>query len=225
LLGGWHGLLPPPVVALVAEAIVVLQGAQATAQGGRAPAWCSGWPTRWACWWRGRPVAGWRWRWSGSSGCHVLPATVVHFFAGTVGVPLLLLLARVVLLAVTLVLLRWQQSRARATPPTPAGGRPAEWSSPADSRVGRGRLDSLLPRLDRVVDWATKVDGDRRLGLVAIAADTGQLIAHAGLEHDPQRPDRAEFAVAVADRYQAAGWARSCSAGSSRRPSALGSCG
>jgi acetyltransferase len=56
-----------------------------------------------------------------------------------------------------------------------------------------------------VVGWATEVDNNRRLGLVAIAADTGQLIAHAGLERDPGQPDRAEFAVVIADRYQARG--------------------
>jgi hypothetical protein len=53
-----------------------------------------------------------------------------------------------------------------------------------------------------VVDWATEVDNDRRLGLVAIAADSGQLIAHAGVERDPRQPDRAEFAVVIADPYQ-----------------------
>ena len=50
----------------------------------------------------------------------------------------------------------------------------------------------------RVVDWATKVEDDRRLGLVAITANTGQVIAHAGLERDPGQPDRAEFAVVIA---------------------------
>jgi acetyltransferase len=56
-----------------------------------------------------------------------------------------------------------------------------------------------------VIDWATKVDNDRRLGLVAITADSGQLIAHAGLERDPRQPDRAEFAVTIADGYQGRG--------------------
>jgi acetyltransferase len=56
-----------------------------------------------------------------------------------------------------------------------------------------------------VVGWATEVDNNRRLGLVAIAADTGQFIAHAGLERDPGQPDRAEFAVVIADRYQGRG--------------------
>jgi GNAT superfamily N-acetyltransferase len=59
-----------------------------------------------------------------------------------------------------------------------------------------------------VVGWATKVDNDRRLGVVAIAADSGQLVAHAGLERDHRQPDRAEFAVAVADPYQGCGLGR-----------------
>jgi RimJ/RimL family protein N-acetyltransferase len=67
------------------------------------------------------------------------------------------------------------------------------------------RFFTVCPRLAKVVDWATKVDNDRRLGLVAIAADTGQLIAHAGLERDHHQPDRAEFALAIADPYQGRG--------------------
>jgi acetyltransferase len=67
------------------------------------------------------------------------------------------------------------------------------------------RFFTVCPRLDRVVDWATKVDNDRRLGVVAITADSGQLIAHTGLERDPRQPDRAEFAVAIADGYQGRG--------------------
>jgi GNAT superfamily N-acetyltransferase len=70
------------------------------------------------------------------------------------------------------------------------------------------RFFTVCPCLDSVVDWATQVDNDRRLGLVAIAADTGQLIAHAGLERDPRQPHRAEFAVAVADRHQGHGLGR-----------------
>jgi hypothetical protein len=42
------------------------------------------------------------------------------------------------------------------------------------------RIFTVCPRLDGVVDWATKVEDDRRLGLVAITANTGQVIAHAG---------------------------------------------
>ena len=70
------------------------------------------------------------------------------------------------------------------------------------------RFFSLCPRLDRVVGWASEVDNDRRLGVVAIAADTGQLIAHAGLERDHRQPDRAEFALVVADCYQGHGLGR-----------------
>jgi acetyltransferase len=67
------------------------------------------------------------------------------------------------------------------------------------------RFFSLCLRLDPVVGWATEVDNHRHLGVVAIAADSGQLIAHAGLERDSRRPDRAEFALVVADRYQGRG--------------------
>jgi GNAT superfamily N-acetyltransferase len=70
------------------------------------------------------------------------------------------------------------------------------------------RFFTVCPRLDRVVGWASEVDNDRRLGLVAIAADTGQLIAHAGLERGHRQPDRAEFALVVADRYQGRGLGR-----------------
>lgn len=67
------------------------------------------------------------------------------------------------------------------------------------------RFFTLCPRLDRVVGWATEVDNDRRLGVVAIAADSGQLIGHGGLKRDPRLPDRAAFALAVADCYQGRG--------------------
>jgi RimJ/RimL family protein N-acetyltransferase len=70
------------------------------------------------------------------------------------------------------------------------------------------RFFTVCPSLDRVVDWATNLENDRRLGLVAIAADSGQLIAHAGVERDPRQPDRAEFAVVIADRYQGRGLGR-----------------
>jgi hypothetical protein len=65
-----------------------------------------------------------------------LPAMVVHFLAGTVGVPLLMLLIGVVLVAVALVLLRWRQPRAQVTPPTPAGERSEERSGPSDFPTG-----------------------------------------------------------------------------------------
>lgn len=70
------------------------------------------------------------------------------------------------------------------------------------------RFFTLCPRLDRVVGWATEVDNDHRLGVVAVAADSGQLIAHAGLERDRHQPDRAEFALVIADPYQGRGLGR-----------------
>ena len=47
------------------------------------------------------------------------------------------------------------------------------------------RFFTTCPSLGRVVGWASGGDNDRRLGLVAIATDSGQLIAHAGLERYP----------------------------------------
>ena len=64
-----------------------------------------------------------------------LPATVVYFFADTVGVPVLLVLAGVGLLAITLVLLGRRPTRAQATA-TPASKQPEERSSPSDSPTG-----------------------------------------------------------------------------------------
>src|SRR5215207_7580739 len=68
VLAGWRRLLPPTVVALVAGGIVALQGRRPPRRAGRGPAWCSGWPARLGCWWRGRAVAAWPWQRSGSSG-------------------------------------------------------------------------------------------------------------------------------------------------------------
>jgi acetyltransferase len=70
------------------------------------------------------------------------------------------------------------------------------------------RFFTIRPGLDRVVGWATEVDDDRRLGVVAVAADSGQLIAQAGLERDSRQPDQAEFALVVADHYQDRGLSR-----------------
>jgi RimJ/RimL family protein N-acetyltransferase len=67
------------------------------------------------------------------------------------------------------------------------------------------RFFSGCPNLDFVVGWATDVDHDRRDGLVAIADGSGQVIAHAGFERDDRRPDRAEFAMVIADGYQGRG--------------------
>src|SRR4030095_900898 len=63
--------------------------------------------------------------------------------------------------------------RARAEHAATVGGRFQERSETSRWL----RCFTVCPRLDRVIDWATKVDNDRRLGLVAITADSGQLIA------------------------------------------------
>jgi hypothetical protein len=136
VLAGWRGLLPPTVVALVAGGIVVLQGAQATAQGWEGAGLVFGLASA-----AGLLAAGTTGRRLALAAVGIigvvmfLPATVIHFFAGTVGVPLLILLAGVVLVAVTLVLLRRRPPRATATP-TPAGQQPEERSSPSDSPTG-----------------------------------------------------------------------------------------
>jgi RimJ/RimL family protein N-acetyltransferase len=59
---------------------------------------------------------------------------------------------------------------------------------------------SSFPDLDRAVRWATEVD-QHRYGLVATGAD-GRVVAHAGWERDPDRPERAEIAFAIADAMQ-----------------------
>ena len=61
-------------------------------------------------------------------------------------------------------------------------------------------LFSSFPDLDRAVRWATEVD-QHRYGLVATGAD-GRVVAHAGWERDPDRPERAEIAFAIADAMQ-----------------------
>jgi len=137
VLAGWRGLLPPTVVALVAGGIVVLQGAQATAQGWEGAGLVFGLASA-----AGLLVAGTTGHRLALAAVGIigvvmfLPATVIHFFAGTVGVPLLILLAGVVLLAVTLVLLRWRRPWLQAMPPTPAKQRPEERSSRSDSTIG-----------------------------------------------------------------------------------------
>ena len=57
-----------------------------------------------------------------------------------------------------------------------------------------------FPDLDRAVRWATEVD-QHRYGLVATGAD-GRVVAHAGWEREPDRPERAEVAFAIADAMQ-----------------------
>ena len=63
------------------------------------------------------------------------------------------------------------------------------------------RFFSSFPDLDRAVRWATDVDHQHRYGLIATGAD-GRLVAHAGWEAEPDRPQRAEIAFAIADAMQ-----------------------
>src|SRR4029453_14964802 len=58
-----------------------------------------------------------------------------------------------------------------------------------------------FPDLDRAVRWATAVDDQHRYGLVATGPD-GRVVAHAGWEREPVRPERAEVAFAIADAMQ-----------------------
>jgi L-amino acid N-acyltransferase YncA len=58
-----------------------------------------------------------------------------------------------------------------------------------------------FPDLDRAVRWATDVDDQHRYGLVATGADD-RVVAHAGWEREPDRPERAEIAFAIADAMQ-----------------------
>jgi acetate---CoA ligase (ADP-forming) len=58
-----------------------------------------------------------------------------------------------------------------------------------------------FPDLDRAVRWATDVEDQHRYGLVATGAD-GRVVAHAGWEREPDRPERAEIAFAIADAMQ-----------------------
>jgi hypothetical protein len=171
VLAGWRRLLPPTVVALVAGGIVALQGAQATAQGWEGAGLVFGLASA-----AGLLVAGTGGRRLALAVVGIigvvmfLPATVVYFFAGTVGVPVLLLLAGVVLVAITLVLLGRRPTRDQATTP-PASEQPEERSSPSDSRPGRVRLDSLLSFHGRLL--ATARCASRLLvGLVCGAAES-----------------------------------------------------
>jgi L-amino acid N-acyltransferase YncA len=58
-----------------------------------------------------------------------------------------------------------------------------------------------FPDLDRAVRWATDLDHQHRYSLVATGAD-GRVVAHAGWETDPDHPERAEVAFAIADATQ-----------------------
>jgi L-amino acid N-acyltransferase YncA len=63
------------------------------------------------------------------------------------------------------------------------------------------RFFSSFPDLDRAVRWATEVD-QHRYGLVATSSADGRVVAHAGWEREPDRPERAEIAFAIADAMQ-----------------------
>jgi GNAT superfamily N-acetyltransferase len=59
-----------------------------------------------------------------------------------------------------------------------------------------------FPDLDRAVSWATDADDQHRYGLVATSSADGRVVAHAGWEREPDRPERAEMAFAIADAMQ-----------------------
>jgi RimJ/RimL family protein N-acetyltransferase len=67
------------------------------------------------------------------------------------------------------------------------------------------RFFSGCINLDCTVAWATDIDRYRRDGLLALAGDNGPVVAHAGFERDDRHPDRAEFAIVIADSYQGRG--------------------
>jgi L-amino acid N-acyltransferase YncA len=64
------------------------------------------------------------------------------------------------------------------------------------------RFFSSFPDLDRAVRWATQIDDQHRYGLIATSSTNGRVVAHAGWETDPDRPERAEVAFAIADAMQ-----------------------
>jgi RimJ/RimL family protein N-acetyltransferase len=59
-----------------------------------------------------------------------------------------------------------------------------------------------FPDLDRAVSWATDADDQHRYGLVATSSADGRVVAHAGWEREPDHPERAEIAFAIADAMQ-----------------------
>jgi acetyl coenzyme A synthetase (ADP forming)-like protein len=67
------------------------------------------------------------------------------------------------------------------------------------------RFFSGFPNLEQAVRWATEVDYDRRYGLVATTGADGQVVGHAGFEREPDRPERAEVALEIADAMQGNG--------------------
>jgi RimJ/RimL family protein N-acetyltransferase len=67
------------------------------------------------------------------------------------------------------------------------------------------RFFSACPDLARAARWATEVDRDHRYGLVATVGGQSQVVGHAGLERESDRPERAEVALEVADAMQGKG--------------------
>jgi RimJ/RimL family protein N-acetyltransferase len=67
------------------------------------------------------------------------------------------------------------------------------------------RFFSAFPDLARAARWATEVDNDRRYGLVATVGGHGQMVGHAGMERESDRPERAEVGLEVADAMQGKG--------------------
>jgi RimJ/RimL family protein N-acetyltransferase len=67
------------------------------------------------------------------------------------------------------------------------------------------RFFSAFPDLAKAARWATEVDNDRRFGLVATVGGNGQMVGHAGMERESDRPERAEVALEVADAMQGKG--------------------
>jgi RimJ/RimL family protein N-acetyltransferase len=63
------------------------------------------------------------------------------------------------------------------------------------------RFFSSFPDLDRAVRWATQ-DDQHRYGLIATTSADGRMVAHAGWETDPDHPEHAEIAFAIADTMQ-----------------------
>jgi acetate---CoA ligase (ADP-forming) len=59
-----------------------------------------------------------------------------------------------------------------------------------------------FPDLDRAVRWATDVEDQHRYGLIATSSADGRVVAHAGWEREPDHPERAEVAFAIADAMQ-----------------------
>ncbi|HZD00907.1 MAG TPA: GNAT family N-acetyltransferase, partial [Actinomycetes bacterium] len=67
------------------------------------------------------------------------------------------------------------------------------------------RFFSGAYNVSAVLRWATEVDYDRRFGLVVTAGREQRVVAHAGWERQPDRPDKAELALAIADDFQGRG--------------------